>query len=98
MRKKLKHHLIVNLSYKLTKQLIELKIYSETINDVVDSILDQTIEYYNITNKDVILHLTLREIDSIIEANDFGTLISQIIWENTPEGFAFWSKIYWENE
>lgn len=94
MRKELKRHLIVNLSYRLTKQLLEKKIYSQVINNIINNIIKQTTFYYNTQNKDIILPFALQEINMIIEADDLYTILDQFPWEDTPEGFYFWYKIY----
>lgn len=94
MRKQLKHYLIVNLSYKLTKQLLDEKIYSQVINSVIDDLIIKTENFYEIHKKYLLIYLIERELELIIESDDLSVLLNAINWENTPEGFEFWFNLF----
>ena len=94
MRKQLKHYLIVNLSYKLTKQLLDEKIYSQVINSVINDTIAETESFYEIHKDYLLIHLVERELKLIIEADDISVLLDAMNWETTPEGFKFWFNLF----
>lgn len=87
--KEIKHHLIVNMSYQITKQLLKEKIYSKVVNNICQQV---TIYYTD-------MNLAKRCIDELLkDANTNDLIMFGFNWNNTPEGFNFWYRIYWENE
>lgn len=94
MKKQLKHYLIVNLSYKLTKQLLDEKIYSQVINSVINDMIVETENFYETHKEYLLTHLVKRELELIIEADEMCMLLRNMNWENTPEGFEFWFNLF----
>lgn len=64
--KELKHYLIVNLSYRITKQLLTEKIYSKVINNICI----ECIKYYKNTNE------AKHDIDKLFKCKNASELIN----------------------
>ena len=84
-KKEIRHYVVCNLSYATTSALIETKLYSKVIANMVEF-------FYNMPTGLLDPKAELEYINSQICLR---ALINEaFLWEDTPEGYEYWNKIF----
>lgn len=79
-KKEIRHYVVCNLSYAATHALIETKLYSKVIANIVNCIReDSNIEVF------------VKNLNDIKYLGRF--LTSAFFWHKTPEGYIHWSTL-----
>jgi hypothetical protein len=86
-KKEIRHYIVCNLSYAATSTLIETKLYSQVIENMVN---DMTI-YYSRKNYHKPIELIIKELNNIKYLGEF--IGSAFAWITSNERIEYWAKI-----
>lgn len=92
-KQQFKHHIIVNLSYRVTHQLLKEKIYSQVISNIVDNCVIALNDYNSINAIDKVMN----RLNKLCKSQDATELIfSGFEWNKSKEGSNYWIYIYYK--
>lgn len=84
-KKEIRHYVVCNLSYAATSALIETKLYSKVITNMVEWLYSRQRPTF--------------EFEKIFKRIDSSKTLGRFIWiafdwYNTPEGYKYWDNIF----
>lgn len=86
-KKEIRHYIVCNLSYAATSTLIETKLYSQVIENMVN---DMTI-YYSRKNYHEPIELIIKKLNNIKYLGEF--IGSAFAWITSNEGIKYWTEM-----